>query len=164
MLNPDAIILFSHGSLLCGSGLALEAHAHRLRMIGVAPQVEIGYLNYCEPPFTEAVVRSVAAGARRIVVAPYFLVPGYFVKVDLPKCIEAAQSQFPGVAFVVAEPIGFDERLADALLASAAAAEGPERWRDDLTSAASHCRPDPGCPLFGSPQCPKAGAREAAGA
>jgi sirohydrochlorin cobaltochelatase len=106
----DAIILFSHGSLLCGSGQALSMHADRLRARGLAPIVEIGYLNYCEPLFAETVERCVAAGATRIVVTPYFLVPGYFVKVDLPRCVETARQAFPQVTFVVAEPIGFDER------------------------------------------------------
>ena len=70
-------------------------HADRLRARGLAPIVEIGYLNYCEPLFAETVSRCVAAGATRIVVTPYFLVPGYFVKVDLPRCVETAQAAFP---------------------------------------------------------------------
>ena len=151
----DAIILFSHGSLLCGSGLALNVQAARLRERCLAPIVEIGYLNYCDPPFADTVERCVAKGATRIVVTPYFLVPGYFVKVDLPRCVEAARLAFPDTAFVVAEPIGFDERLADALIASAHCAGGTEHWRDDLKVAARYCRPDSRCPLFATPQCPK---------
>ncbi|HLK56589.1 MAG TPA: CbiX/SirB N-terminal domain-containing protein, partial [Chthonomonadaceae bacterium] len=86
----DAVILFSHGSVLCGSGVALDAHADRLRARGIAPIVTVGYLNYSEPPFLQAVAQCVAQGATRIIVAPYFLVPGYFVKVDLPKSVAAA--------------------------------------------------------------------------
>lgn len=130
-------------------------HADRLRARGLAPIVEIGYLNYCEPLFAETVERCVAAGATRIVVTPYFLVPGYFVKVDLPRCVETARQAFPQVTFVVAEPIGFDERLADALLASADCAQGPEAWRGDLQTAAQFCRPSPQCPLYGTLNCPK---------
>ena len=148
------IILFSHGSLLCGSGQALNAHAARLRERRLTPIVEIGYLNYCDPPFAETVERCVGNGATRIVVTPYFLVPGYFVKVALPRCVEAARLAFPDIAFVVAEPIGFDDRLADALIASALCGEGSEHWRDDLEVAAQYCRPDSRCPLFGTPQCP----------
>lgn len=130
-------------------------HAARLRERGIAPIIEIGYLNYSEPPFAETVARCVAAGATRIVVTPYFLVPGYFVKVDLPKCVDAARQAVPHITFIVAEPIGFDERLADALLASAQCADGSEHWRGDLETAAHHCRPDPRCPLYGTPNCPK---------
>ena len=151
----DATVLFSHGSLLCGAGEALRAHAERLRAQGLTPLVAVGYLNYSDPPFIDAVAECVAAGATRILVTPYFLVPGYFVKVDLPKAVVEAQERFPNVEFIVAQAIGFDERLADALIESAQCAVGPEGWREDLKRAAHFCRPSPTCPLFGTPNCPK---------
>lgn len=151
----DATVLFSHGSLLCGAGEALRAHAERLRAQGITPLVAVGYLNYSEPPFLDAVAECVEAGATRVFVTPYFLVPGYFVKVDLPKAVAQAQARFPKVEFVVAEAIGFDERLADALIESANAAVGPEGWREDLQRASQFCRANPQCPLFGTPNCPK---------
>jgi sirohydrochlorin ferrochelatase len=151
----DAIILFSHGSLLCGSGEALKVHAAALRERGLAPLVEIGYLNYCKPEFSEAVDRCASLGASRIVVVPYFLAPGYFVKVDLPKAVATAQEAHPDLEFTIAEPIGYDERLANALIASAQSARDAKYWRDDLHNAAIHCLADPQCPLFGTPSCPK---------
>ncbi|HLJ57283.1 MAG TPA: CbiX/SirB N-terminal domain-containing protein [Chthonomonadaceae bacterium] len=151
----DAVILFSHGSLLCGAGLALEQHAEWLRRRHAAPIVEIGYLNYSEPLFADAVERCAAAGATRIVVAPYFLVSGYFVETALPTCIDRARHAHPGPDFIVTAPIGYDVRLADALLACADAAGPRERWRDDLATAAAHCRQRPQCPLFGTQRCPK---------
>ena len=151
----DATILFSHGSLLCGAGEALRTHAERLRAQRLSPLVAVGYLNYSEPPFLDSVAECVAAGATRILVTPYFLIPGYFVKVDLPKAVAEAQERFPSVEFVVAQPIGFDERLADALIESANKAVGPEGWREDLKRASQFCRPSPTCPLFGTANCPK---------
>ncbi len=150
----DAVILFSHGSLLCGAGEALAAHAARLRAQGLAPVVEIGYLNYSEPPFVEAVAKCVAAGADRILVTPYFLVPGKFVKVDLPRVVEEAQAAYPEIKFEVAEAIGYDVELAEAISASARAAVPPEAWQDDLKRAALACRANPECPLYGTPSCP----------
>lgn len=150
----NAVILFSHGSLLCGAGEALQAHAERLRAQGVAPIVHIGYLNYSEPLFLEAVAQCVAEGATCILVSPYFLISGYFIKVDLPKALAAAQERFPQVAFTVAEALGYDERLADALIASAQTATASETWRNDLRNAAKYCRANPECPLFGTPNCP----------
>lgn len=150
----QAIILFSHGSLLCGSGVALDAHARRLQSRGLAPMVEVGYLNYSKPSFLEAVQRCVDAGAHRIVVTPYFLVPGYFVKVDLPKAVDAAKALFPEVEFVVAEAIGFDERLADALIESAQNAKPSTEWREDLRRAPDNCLANPQCPLYDTVACP----------
>jgi sirohydrochlorin ferrochelatase len=151
----NAVILFSHGSLLCGAGEALQAHAERLRTQGIAPIVRIGYLNYSQPLFIETVAQCVKEGATRIFVLPYFLVPGYFVKVDLPKAVAEAERKFPSVQFRIADAIGYDERLADALIASAQTARTSEHWREDLRKAAQHCRANPECPLYGTPDCPE---------
>src|SRR5262245_58373245 len=127
----EGLILFSHGSLLCGAGTALEAHAARLRTQGAFDVVEIGYMNYSQPYFAEAVARCAAAGAVRIVVAPYFLVPGKFVSVDLPRHIAEAQAARPGLAFAVADPIGYDASLADALISLAADAKPADFWDEE---------------------------------
>lgn len=150
-----AVILFAHGSLLCGAGQALREHAERLRVSDIAPIVEVGYLNYSKPPFLEAVQSCVEQGATQIIVTPYFLVPGKFVRVDLPKAVQEAQTQFPSLVFVIAEAIGFEERLADALILSAGEARPPETWGRDLEAATAFCRPSPECPLYQTPLCPK---------
>lgn len=150
----NAVILFSHGSLLCGSGEALQLHAERLREQAIAPIVEIGYLNYTDPPFATAVSRCLEQGATRILVIPYFLVPGKFVKVDLPEAIAHEEAAHPDVTFCLGDAIGYDEALADALLESAASAMPPERWGDALARASGHCLANPECPLYHSPACP----------
>jgi len=150
----NAIILFSHGSLLCGSGEALKRHAARLQAQNLAPFVTVGYLNYSEPRFIDSVAECVANGAVEILIAPYFLISGYFIKVDLPRCLAEAQERFPQVTFRIGEALGYDTRLANALLDSAANARTSETWRDDLTSAANFCRDNPECPLYPTSACP----------
>ena len=151
-----ALILFSHGSLLCGAGEALEAHAARLRAGGDWDWVGVGYFNFSEPRFAQTVEEAVAAGARQIVVAPYFLVPGYFVSKSLPEVVRTAREAHPEVVFNIGEPLGFDDAMVDALLQSALTAQPRDHWRDPLVRAAEACRPSPECPLFGTPACPKA--------
>ena len=107
-----AVILFSHGSTLCGAGAALNRHAERLR--GEFPLVEVGYLNYSSPTFEESVRRVVDAGATEIVVVPFFLVPGYFVTKSLPDQVTSVNKLFPGVNFTIVPPLGADPLLADA--------------------------------------------------
>jgi sirohydrochlorin cobaltochelatase len=153
--NKRALVLFSHGSLLCGSGEALEAHAARLRERGDFDLVSLGYLNYSEPKFAEAVELAASAGITEIVVVPYFLVPGFFITKSLPEAVAQAQAQFPRLSFTVAPPLGDDASLVDALLDAAQNARGREHWRDPLTRAALACRPSPDCPLYGTPACPK---------
>lgn len=143
------LVLFSHGSLLCGAGGALETHAARLRAEHGFRLVEVGYLNYNEPSFADAVARIANAGANRIVIVPFFLAPGYFVNHSLPKCVDSVRPAFPGLEFVIAPPLGADERLADAVLESAGASRGCEHWRAGLDEALSACRLNSECPLYG---------------
>jgi len=150
-----ALILFSHGSLLCGAGEALDDHAARLRQRSEWDRVEVGYMNYSEPTFAEAVAVCQAAGAARIVVLPFFLVPGYFVTKSLPEHLAKAQAAYPELEFVVADALGFDPGLADALIESAQAPLRPGQWRDDLSAAARGCRARPDCPLYGTSNCPR---------
>jgi len=149
----NALLLFSHGSLLCGAGEALDAHADRLRRTGTWDMVAVGYLNYSAPTFAETVAECAARGATQILVLPFFLVPGYFVTKSLPECLATARVAHPGLEFTVADAIGFDTGLADALVASAQAPLGPDEWRDDLTAAARGCRARPDCPLYATPNC-----------
>jgi sirohydrochlorin cobaltochelatase len=151
----DALILFSHGSLLCGAGNTLYEHAARLSTEAEFDIVEVGYLNYSQPDFIVTVKKCVNAGVSRIVVLPYFLVPGKFVGEDLPRRIADARSQYPDIEFVVAEPIGYDIRLADAILELAGAASGAEGWRETLQRAPEFCISNPRCPLFETRACPK---------
>ncbi len=150
-----ALILFSHGSLLCGAGEALDAHAERLRQSGDWDRVEVGYMNYSEPTFADAVARCQAEGSAEIVVLPFFLVPGYFVTKSLPEHLAASQAAFPEITFTVAKALGYDPGLADALIASAQAPLGSGEWRDDLTAAARGCRARSDCPLYATPNCPR---------
>ena len=149
-----AIILFSHGSLLCGAGETLRALAERMRERGDAPIVEVGYLNYSEPAFETAFERCVAGGATQIVIVPYFLVAGKFVKVDLPRKIAPMRTRYPQIDVRVADAMRFHPLLADALFACAERAAPPSEWRRRLETASRFCRADPECPLYGTPACP----------
>ncbi|MGC4045266.1 MAG: CbiX/SirB N-terminal domain-containing protein [Armatimonas sp.] len=149
-----ALVLFSHGSLLCGSGEALEGHAARLRKLGSWDRVEIGYLNYSEPLLAETVEMLVTDGVEHIHILPYFLAPGYFVQHALPNALEPLRERFPALRFTVAPAIGHDSRLADALLAAASEARESPAWREPLQRAGASCRNRSDCPLYNTPACP----------
>jgi sirohydrochlorin cobaltochelatase len=151
----DGYLLFSHGSLLCGAGCALEAHAGRLRARLAGAPVEIGYLNYSDPPFETAVDRLIEVGATRIAIVPYFLVPGFFVSTSLPERLDPVRQRYPSIEFAVADVLGADPVLADALIESALGA-GSDRvkWRDVYADAAANCRVRRDCPIHGTARCP----------
>ncbi len=149
------VVLFSHGSLLCGSEQALWQHAARLKERNICEIIEPGFLNYNKPSFASGVARAVEQGATTIVVAPYFLAPGKFVSHDLPLAIADEQSRHSQVNFIVAQPLGYDERLATAVLQSAVKASSQAYWRLDLETAPAYCRYEQVCPLYESAQCPR---------
>jgi len=149
-----AIILFSHGSVLCGAGENLFDFARQMEARDDAPIVEVGFLNYSEPTFETAFEKCVERGATKISVAPYFLVAGYFVNVSLPPKIEAMQQKFPQIEVVTAQALKTHELLAQAILNCTKGAQKPEKWRDLLDDAPGFCLDNPKCPLNGTPKCP----------
>jgi sirohydrochlorin cobaltochelatase len=123
--------------------------------------VEVGFLNFSSPRFSDVVTRLVACGTSKIVVVPYFLVAGKFVCEDLSAEIAKLRVLFPQVEFLVAEPFGYDPLLAEILLDLAANALPHEHWRDDLLKAADFCEERQDCSLYGAPPC-KASAAQGA--
>jgi len=146
--------LFSHGSTLCGAGEALKSLAAQMQSDGAAPLVRVGFLNFSSPRFGEAFDECVASGATRIVVVPYFLVAGYFVKVELPEVLSPARERHPHIEVRVAEAMRDHRALEDAILSCAQRAQAPAQWRRLLDEAPRWCREDAQCPLFATPKCP----------
>lgn len=150
----DAILLLSHGSLLCGAGETLQAVAERLRARGDAQVVEIGYLNYSQPAFETAFARCVAQGATHVVVVPYFLVAGKFVQVDVPRRIVAVCNAYTAIKVAVAGVLGFHLLLADAVITSAMSARLPAEWHESAEHITRVCRATPDCPRYSTGTCP----------
>lgn len=64
------------------------------------------------PSIADAVQKCAEAGAKRIIIAPYFLSHGRHIQDDIPALVQAAQQNHEGVECVVAEPIGLDPLMA----------------------------------------------------
>jgi sirohydrochlorin ferrochelatase len=118
-----AVVVVGHGSLRAGSGAAMIRLAARAREAGIAPLVAAGFLNYSQPRFAQALARCLARGATDVIVQPYFLVPGKFVREDMPRLIAAAQAAHPAVMLRLAAPFGDHPALAALVLKRAAEAE-----------------------------------------
>lgn len=138
----QAVIIVGHGSLRPGSGAAMIRLAARVREAGVAPLVSAGFLNYSRPPFAETLARAVARGASEVVVQPYFLIPGRFVSVDVPRLVAAGRAAHPAVRFALAGPLGDHPALAELVLRRARAIGGAPSQPAALLIIA-HGSPDP---------------------
>lgn len=63
-------------------------------------------MELARPSIADAVGKCAAAGARKVVVAPYFLSRGRHIKEDIPALVASAQADYPGVQCILADPIG----------------------------------------------------------
>jgi len=121
--DTRAVLLIGHGSLRSGAGAAMIHLAERAHAAGIAPIVSAGFLNYSRPTFGETLARCVEIGASEVIIQPYFLVPGKFVREDLARLAEAGQLAFPRLPIRVAQPFGDHPALARLLLKRALEAD-----------------------------------------
>jgi sirohydrochlorin cobaltochelatase len=118
-----AVVLVGHGSLRPGAGAAMIRLAERAQAARVAPIVSAGFLNYSRPTFGETLARCVEGGASDVIIQPYFLVPGKFVREDLARLAAAGRLAHPGLSIQVAQPFGDHPALARLLLKRALEAD-----------------------------------------
>ena len=91
-----AIIVFAHGSAVPEANGEVARLAEEVSRRAQCP-ARSAFLEMAQPDLAVAVAESVAAGARRIVVVPYFLTTGVHVRRDLPRLIAEQQARFPDI-------------------------------------------------------------------
>lgn len=109
------VILIAHGSRVPEANAELFEVADRLSRGGFAC-VAAAFLELAEPDILSAGVACVASGARRIIMAPYFLSAGRHVSQDLEASRLALTERHPGVEFLLAPPLGPDPLLETLLM------------------------------------------------
>lgn len=97
--------------------------------MSVVYRVKSAHMELAAPSIEQAFDRCVAAGAKKIVLHPFFLSPGRHVTSDIPGLMAAAAKKHPDVAWIVSEPLGLQEMMPR--LMHAAVSESVERgaWR-----------------------------------
>jgi sirohydrochlorin ferrochelatase len=123
-MDPTALLLIAHGSRRPEANADLEHLADQLRAGGEYHHVQAAYLELCEPGIVAGGERCVAAGARRVVLLPYFLSAGVHVVEDLTAARDELRRRHPEVQFVLAEPLGRHPLLAEIVAERARAALG----------------------------------------
>ena len=117
-----AVLLVDHGSRLPEANAVLEQVAALVRAREPGRIVRVAHLELAPPTVQEGIDACVAAGAREIVVHPYFLAPGRHSTRDIPALVGTAAKRHPEVSFRVSEPLGVHVALVDAILARVDAA------------------------------------------
>lgn len=112
-----AIVLIDHGSRSEEANASLETVVELVRSrVGEGVVVTHAHMDLAKPTLAEAVDAMVQAGAKEIVVVPYFLAPGRHSREDIPKQVTDAQLAHPHTLFVLAEPLGPHALLAELAL------------------------------------------------
>lgn len=106
MAKKTAAVIVGHGSLYSDSGRAMVQIATLLREQPVAPIVEAGFLNYSEPTLADAVAKAIGQGATNIIVQPYFLIEGHYVRNELRQIVHDLAVTYKPVRFMVSEVLG----------------------------------------------------------
>jgi precorrin-8X/cobalt-precorrin-8 methylmutase len=121
--TQTAVVLLGHGSRASGAGDVLAWVADRLgRRLGC--RVEAASLQFNSPTLEECCSGLAAEGARRIIVAPYFLFRGNHLRLDIPEVLDRLSTGIPGVELLLAEPLGSDDRLVEVISTRIEAAAG----------------------------------------
>lgn len=118
-----AVMIVGHGSLRPASGASMIRLAARAQQAGAAPIVQAAFLNYSRPSVVEGLARCVARGASELIVVPYFLVPGWFVRQKLPRLLEDGRAAYPGLVIRQANPLGDHPALARLVMQRAVEAD-----------------------------------------
>jgi sirohydrochlorin ferrochelatase len=123
-MTPTALLLIAHGSRRSEANADLEHLAEVMRSRDEYSWVQPAYLELCEPGIVDGGARCVAAGARRVVLVPYFLSAGMHVTEDLTAARDELARRYPDVEFLLAEPLGRHPLLAEVVGQRAAEALG----------------------------------------
>lgn len=112
-----ALLLIDHGSRRSeANALLSEVVAEVKRRLGATSIVEPAHMELAEPTIAQGFARCIEQGANRVVAHPFMLAPGRHVTEDLPSLVAKAADEHPGVAFVIAAPLGAHAGVIDAVI------------------------------------------------
>ena len=109
------IIIVDHGSRRPQSNDMLLDVVQTFRQRGSYAIVEPAHMELAEPTIQTAFDRCVEQGATRIVVHPYFLLPGRHWDEDIPNLAAAAAVTHPGITYLVTAPVGLHPLMAQVI-------------------------------------------------
>ncbi|XP_034209248.1 sirohydrochlorin cobaltochelatase-like [Prunus dulcis] len=75
------------------------------------PIVEPAHMELAEPSIHVAFNSCVLQGANRVIVSPFFLLPGRHLNQDIPSLTAEAAKEHPGVSYIVTTPLGLHPLL-----------------------------------------------------
>ena len=109
------VIVVDHGSKRAESNEMLEQFVEAFGRHSSFKIVEPAHMELAQPSIATAFDRCVERGAGRVVVSPYFLLPGRHWHQDIPALAAEAAARHRGVDYLVAAPIGLHPLMAQVI-------------------------------------------------
>ncbi|PRQ19684.1 putative sirohydrochlorin ferrochelatase [Rosa chinensis] len=107
--NRDGGVIIDHGSRRKESNLMLNEFVDMFRE-------RTGYaIELADPSIQDVFNSCVEQGANRVIVSPFFLLPGRHWKQDIPSLTAEAAKEHPGVSYMVTAPLGLHPLLVDVM-------------------------------------------------
>lgn len=120
-----AVIIVDHGSRVTEANEMLGSVADLIQgMTGPDVIVKYAHMELAEPTIANAFRACADSGATDITIFPYMLSPGRHSTADIPRMVEAAAIDHPGVAYSVTAAFGVHEKLAEVVLERARISTG----------------------------------------
>ncbi len=107
------IVIVDHGSRRDESNRRHEDFVMEWRTSRGYPIVEPAHMELAVPSISTAFDVCVAAGAKTVLIVPYFLWPGNHWDRDIPALAAEASTRHPGVRYLVTAPLGPHPLLMD---------------------------------------------------
>ncbi|CAM8978915.1 unnamed protein product [Rhodiola kirilowii] len=113
--DRDGVIIVDHGSRRKESNLMLNEFVAMFRDRTGYAIVEPAHMELAEPSIRSAFTSCVQKGASRVIVSPFFLLPGRHWQQDIPSLAAEAAKEHPRVPYLVTAPLGLHELLVDVM-------------------------------------------------
>ena len=117
---PRGVMLFAHGARDAAWAAPFESVLAQVRSLKPDAHVVLAFLESMQPALAEAAARLVEHGCRRVDVVPLFLGTGGHVRRDLPQMLNGLQRRYPGVDWLLHDPVGEHPAVIDAIARVAA--------------------------------------------
>ncbi|MHB1324957.1 MAG: precorrin-8X methylmutase [Thermoleophilia bacterium] len=112
--GETGVVVIGHGSRAPEALVLLNWVADHLAE-RLAMPVLAASLQFNKPTLGECCRELATAGARRVVVAPYFLFNGNHLMKDIPEELDRLRLDLPGTEFILADSLGTDDLLVEVL-------------------------------------------------
>ena len=107
-----ALFILGHGSQAHEANEIFTNIVDMVAKITEFEEVGMGSLQISKPSFQEGIEELIKKDVKQVVIVPMFIYKGNHVKYDIPEEMTILREKYPHVNFIMAKPIGADQRLA----------------------------------------------------